>query len=92
MPGYKFNVECPKSRLVIVMSMLASGKTLPDPNGTKYSLNDRGELCYTNGDGDLTVSGISFNEFSRKVQVLVERLVTEVAGKGLKGLLVDVMA
>lgn len=89
MSEYTPDVNCPKSRLVTVLTVLVGGKTLPDRNGVEYSLNERGELCYTAADGNLTVSGMSFNEFARKVQAHVERLLVDEAGKGL---VVDVQA
>lgn len=72
--NYTPDVNCLKSRVVTVLTLMAAGATLPDSNGLAYSLNERGELCYIGPTGNLTVSGMSFNDFSRKAQAHVGRL------------------
>jgi len=38
-----------------------------ETSGETYHMNDEGELCFTDRDGSEVVSGITFNEFVRKV-------------------------
>jgi hypothetical protein len=57
----------PKEAVVNVLTRMKNGDKWPAENGLEYFLNDAGELCYTDGEGNESVSGMRFNEFVRMV-------------------------